>query len=405
MSNKAVTKSQKASCSVCSSPELVQVIDLPNLPLTGIYLESPAEGEYPDIDQALMLCRRCGHGQLRYFLDPEYVYKDTYTHRSSLSPISTGGNDFFLQFLKEITGGRSFERVVEIGCNDLYLLRKLEPMSKQLLGVDPIWSGEALPTEGQGTGKIRVLGKFVEEIDFNEEMGGSPDLVVSVHTFEHIDAPKHELLRLIGIASEETLFVLEVPGFDSLLTNHRFDQVFHQHIHYFSLASFRHMIDEIGGEYLAHTFNYQYWSGTMLVAFRKMGLGKVKTNSDALPKPDEKHIKQRYQIFKEQLAGLMRTIESLSSGPIFGYGAAQMLPTLAYHLNSDLSFLECVLDDNPARSGLTYPHLPVWIRQPSPGQTLEGASVLITALDSIRPILQRVIPLKPKHILVPLNMC
>ena len=401
MNNKAVTKSQKASCSVCSSPDLVQVIDLPKFPLTGIYLEAPAKGEYPDTDQALMLCPRCGHGQLLYFLDPEYVYKGTYTHRSSLSPISTSGNDFFLGFLKEITGGRSFEKVVEIGCNDLYLLRKLEPMSRQLLGVDPIWSGE----EPQGTAKIRVLGKFVEEIDFHEEMGGSPDLVVSVHTFEHIDAPKDQLLRLMDIASDETLFVLEVPGFDSLLANHRFDQVFHQHIHYFSLASFRHMIDEIGGEYLAHTFNYQYWSGTVLVAFRKVGRGKVKTKSDVLPKPDEKHIKQRYQIFKEQLAGLMKTIESLSSEPIFGYGAAQMLPTLAYHLNNDLSFLECVLDDNPERSGLTYPHLPVWIRQPSPGQTLEGASVLITALDSIRPILQRVIPLRPKHILVPLNMC
>jgi len=196
--------------------------------------------------------------------------------------------------------------------------------------------------------------------------------------------------------------VCEVPGFDSLVTNSRFDQVFHQHIHYFSLASFQRMIYEIGGEYLTHTFNYDFWGGTMLVAFRKRD--NFKPRMEGTKGPSEKLISKRYEMFRDQLAGLMKTIDYMKEGPIYGYGAAQILPTLAYHLQSDLSFLEGILDDNPSREGLTYPQLPVRIFQPHEKMTLEGASVLITALDSIRPILKRITPMKPRHILVPLNL-
>jgi hypothetical protein len=239
-------------CAICDVGDLVQVVDLPKLPLTGIFLKAPAGQEYPDVDQALMLCRQCSHAQLRYTLDPEYVYRDTYTHRSSLSPLATSGSDFFLQFVKGIAGDGRFKRAVEIGCNDLYLLRQLEPLGQQLLGVDPIWMGQ----EPEVTSKIRVVGKFVEEIDLQEELGGSPDLILSAHTFEHLDDPKGQLLRLMKVAVRQAIFVLEVPSFDSLLATCRFDQVFHQHIQYFSLASFIRMVYEAGGEYLTHTYNY-----------------------------------------------------------------------------------------------------------------------------------------------------
>lgn len=392
-------KSRKESCSVCSSDDLVQVVDLPKFPITGIFLTAPDGQDYPNVDQGLLLCRQCGHGQLLNNLDPEYVYNNTYTHRSSLSPIATGGNDFLFEFLKRVTEGRRFRRIVEIGCNDLYMLQKLEPMGEQLVGIDPIWSDQELPS----TEKIRVVGKFVEDIDAEQDLGGPPDLLVSAHTFEHVLEPRQQLQRLMDMASPGALFVVEVPGFDSLLTNYRFDQVFHQHIHYFSLASFRRMVDEIGGKYLAHDFNYQYWGGTMMVAFQKDGREPSSEATSTLPRPNEQLVRERYRFFQDQLAHLSGVIDSLRSVPIYGYGAAQMLPTLAYHLQSDMSFLECVLDDDPSRSGSTYPHLNVWIRRPEPDQDLADAGVLVTALDSVRPILRRVISMKPRHILVPLH--
>ena len=400
MTSTPVAKQQKVACSVCEGSNLTQILDLPEFPITGIYLEQPATEEYRGIDQGFMLCADCGHGQLLYSVDPNYIYGPTYWHRSSASPIATSGNDFFADFINRFVGDQTFNLIVEIGCNDLYLLRKMAHKGRRLYGIDPIWRGR----ESQETGDIKVLGRFVEEVDFSNDLGGSPDLILSAHTFEHVDDPKRQLERLIQNAADDALFFIEVPGFDSLLTNSRFDQIFHQHIQYFSLPSFRRMIADIGGEYLTHTFNYSYWGGTMMVGFKKASSAKEARQPNGLVPPTPQFVQERYQIFRERFDGLAQTIGTLVDSPIYGYGAAQMVPTMAYHLGSDLSFLICILDDNPDRADLRYPGLSVWTRQPDRGLDLTKASVLITALDSLRPILQRLISMQARHILVPLNM-
>lgn len=396
-----VLKKKKSTCSVCGENRLAPLLNLPNFPLTGIYLKDPSEGQkYPGIDQGFVLCRDCGHGQLLYAVDPKYLYLDTYSHRSSLSPIATTGNDFFARFLEEVTKGKTFERIVEVGCNDLYLLRKVEAKANRLLGIDPVWQGK----DHEVSAKIKVRGGFLGEVDIVEELGGKPDLILSAHTFEHIDNPRIHLQNLIDAAQDEALFVLEVPCLDTLLVISRFDQIFHQHIQYFSLASFLRLIQELGGEYLQHTFNYGYWGGTMLFAFKKAHPKILRHPVDNFSAPTEARVMSSYQRFRDQLAHLMKLVELPELRPLYGFGAAQMVPTLAYHMKSDLSFLRCILDDDPRRCDRTYPHLPVWIRKPVEDLTLEGVTVMITALDSVRPILKRAMSLGARRILTPLNL-
>lgn len=387
---------RKTACSACGGARLVRVLDLPALPLTGIYLKQKIRGRFGPADQALQLCRGCGHAQLQNILDPNYVYDDTYTHRSSQSPIATGGNDFFRAFVERVRAGRTFRRIVDVGCNDLVLLRMLQPIGQRLLGVDPIWRGNEPPAEGN----IRVLGKFIEEVDLSRELGGRPDLVVSTHTFEHIDEPKVEIRRLLDAADPDALFVVEVPSFDTLLELSRFDQVFHQHIQYFSLASFSRMVADLGCRVTDHAFNYYYWGGTMLVAFCRTKGGGL----DEFRAPTEHAVAGSLDRFRSQLAETMRNVEALRGTPIHGFGAAQMLPILAYHMKTDLSFLESILDDDARRDGLVYPGLAPRIERPVEYSTLEGRNVLLTALDSARPILRRLIALRPKRLLLPLSL-
>ncbi len=397
-SKKGVAIGQKTRCSVCWGGRLTRVLDLPKLPLTGIYVESPCPGRYPDFDQSLMLCADCGHAQLLHVIDPWYLYGETYSHRSSASGIATQGNEFFVKFLEKVSGGRRFRSAVEIGCNDLFLLRRLEPKCEKLFGIDPIWKEKPLPEDS----KISVIGKFIEAVDLKKEIPIPPDLVVSAHAFEHLNDSRGPLEALVRFAAPEALFVIEVPGFDSLLKASRFDQVFHQHIHYFSVASFRRLIERVGGRYLTHTFNYEYWNGTLLMAFCKSGSSDEKKSSESSEVPGADLIRRRYREFEERMARVSEFLGNLEK-PIYGYGAAQMLPTLAYHLKSDLNFLESILDDDPRRADLYYPDLAPRIRMPGPDFEFQNASVLITALDSMRPILKRLLGKPLKYVINPLS--
>jgi len=334
---------------------------------------------------------------MRNAVDPSIVYDSTYTHRGGNSRIATGGNEFFANFLASITEGRRFEKMVDIGCSDLYLLNKVKHLARECYGIDPVWIGE----DASHVPDLNVIGAFVEDVDFNAALSGPPDLVLSAHTFEHIDEPRLQLERIFNFAADDALFVIEVPGFDSMLRLARYDQAFHQHINHFSVASMRRLIEELGGTYLTHTYNYNLWGGTMLTAFTKNQPSGPPVHDYVKPSAD--YAKARFAAFKRQLSELNTYLDVIKDQKIYGYGGAQMLPTLAYHMDSDLSYMETVLDDNPDRADLTWPDLGVRISIPEKDRDYSDSTVIITALDSSRPILRRCVELKFRQVLVPLQ--
>jgi len=399
----SVNQIQRKTCAVCRSSALEQVIDLPRFPLTGIFLKPDDKRTFPLCDQALMRCGNCGHGQLRNSLDPVFLYQDTYSHRSSLSSISTSGNEFFLTFLRDVTGTVRFRSIVEIGCNDGFLLKKLEERADRLLGFDPIWRDR----EGNLGNKIELSGKYIEEIVPATDIPERPDLVISVHTLEHVNEPFRYLKPIFDHARDGAYFFLEVPSLDSLVRIARFDQVFHQHVNYFSLASLQRMVYDLGGEYLTHRFNYGYWLGTLMIAFRKpTGARKdIPPFAATLPPPTKSEINAQYEVFSGQMRSLRGSMEfyARQDVPLYGFGAAQMVPALAYHLDSDLGMLNGIVDDNPDKRGCTYPGLKVSIVGLDDVKSPADSAMVITAADSARPILKRLLTLGVRYVLVPFH--
>ncbi len=398
----AQVKQYRTVCAVCGGGSLQQVIDLPGLPHTGYFVHEGEIGAgFPSVDQALLWCPGCGHAQLGSIIAPEFLYDQSYEHRTSASPMAMSGNDFLARFVEELAPGVTFDTALEVGCNDLYLLRQLSTRARQLVGIDPLWLTAAAPP---APANVSVVGAFVGDGTLRAAVTGSPGLVVSAHTFEHLEHPAAALAELMDLAAAGALFVIEVPCFDTLLTNIRFDQVFHQHLHYYSVASLHRLVAAAGGDYVRHVFNYDYWGGTLLYAFRKPLAGAASLAGPACTVPTAGDITRRYGLFRGQMRSLMDLVTALVDEPIYGYGAAQMIPVLAYHLQSDLGFLQCILDDNPDKDGLGYPDLPVRIRYRPPGMSLRNAAVLITALDSFRPMLERLLPARPRHLFAPLQM-
>lgn len=350
-----------------------------------------------------MRCEDCGQAQLRDTIDPVFLYQDTYTHRSSLSPISTRGNDFFFEFLKDVTSDRNFECVVEVGCNDLYLLRKLQGRAGRFYGFDPIWRDR----DHAEAGRVVVSGKYIEEIVPASDVPERPDLFISVHTLEHVNDPLDSLRPFFEHARDGAVFLLEIPSLDTLVRTGRFDQIFHQHLNYFSVGSLQRMILELGGEYLDHRFNYGYWLGTLMIAFRKPPHGSA-ARAPAVPTtaPTRAMFESQLNLFRGRMDNLRLLLESMTLDgiPLYGYGAAQMVPSFAYHLGTDLGALECIFDDNPAKDGLTYPGLNVGIAAPPDAARIRDGAVLITALDSARQLTERLSSIPARYMIQPASI-
>jgi len=386
-------------CSICDGA-LVEAIDLPALPLTETYCRQPVADPLPGIDQKLLFCPACGHGQLEAQISPKVLYGANYCFRTSASATARKGTQFFLSVLDEAAPRRKFKCVLDLGCNDLHLLSQLKDRAAVRIGIDPVWRGREAEREDA---TIFVYGNNIEDIPL-AELPAKPDLVICRHTLEHIQEPRTVLELLMQAATPDALFIFEVPGFDGLISRLRFDQVFHQHLQYFSLASFSRLLKEVGAEFLLHRENFHDW-GAMAVAFTR-STRSAKTITTAVERPTLVDIARRYALFRQQMAITNTILTELNGTVVYGYGAAQMLPVLAYHMGNDLSQLAAVLDDDPEKDGIGYWNLPVKVIPSSRAPDLSRAAVLITALDNVQPIMTRLLthPQRPRHIICPLHM-
>ncbi len=379
MSNKHLKK-----CSICSSSNLQELLDLPSLPLTGLYFPTKEQALSSDsYDQGLNICKDCGHVQLRNAIDPEKVYDDTYTHRSSGSPISKSGNDFLFNYLNTKFNINSETKLLEVGCNDGYLLEKISPKTKSAVGIDPIWINNTPPESDS----YKIFGGYANEVHNKIPPKYSPNFVVSAHTFEHTVSLFDELKFVVDFAEEDSDFVIEMPSFDTLLRLRRFDQVFHQHIQYISESSISVLVKRLKCSLIDIKYNYSYWGGTVIFSFKKGLSNNHNFSTNQINSQDliDEAISD-FNLYRNLLAKQVCFHEK-----IFYLGAAQMLPILHYHLKSEIPNIEAIFDDNKLRIGKFLPSLHQEII-PLAGikkEELFSAGLIVGAVDSGKALISR----------------
>ena len=390
---------KRTNCAICGAASDEPLIELPSFPLTGIYTGEKITTKIAFADQNFHLCTNCGHGQISNIIDPDILYGSTYCFRTSASKTAIKANDIFLSFINRIIGNQYFKNIVEIGCNDLYLLNSLSCKSERLIGIDPILKDSE---QELSNSKITVIGQLFENINLKDYAPSHNMLVLCSHTLEHIDNPRAMLKKLFDYADDSTLFFFQFPGLEALVDNCRFDRIFHQHLNYISLSSLIYLLNELGGELIDYTVNPHHW-GSLLVAFKKTKNKIDRPFTDTnFGKISPAKILKNYAMFKNIMQLTGECLAKLKNEKIFGYGAAQMLPVLSYHLRNDFSAFDSILDDDPAREGLFYINLPVCIKTPS-NLNLTDSTVVITAPDNSRQILPKAISLNPKRIILLIN--
>lgn len=384
-------------CALCGSDAPELLVDLPELPLTDSFCrEVPDEPPTP-CDQSLVQCPECGHVQLARFLDPALLYSADYTFRTGASPTGRQGTRVFLNALESLVERRTFRLAVDIGCNDLFCLKQLEGRAQRRVGVDPIWTGSQT-----SDGEIEVIGSTIEDADLTGILGDEPDLLICRHTLEHLWDPRAVVHSLLDMMAPDGLLMLEVPGLEAMVEKFRFDHVFHQHLHYFSQSILHRLVAECGGTIVHDTVNWHDW-GARLIAVRKTDSRKTADDPAQIISADA--IRQRYAAFRRRTDSVIESLELLRKDvKIVGYGAAQMLPVLAWHLRTDLSYLQHVVDDDPAKDGLRYSNLPVRIRTVTANKDFADSAVLITAPDHAGAIIAKLQETPPRHIVHPLGL-
>lgn len=363
---------KKTNCPICKKSEIKNLILFKKFPITGIFIKKKID-KFQKFDLDLGVCKNCNHLQLRKLVSKKILYNDKYYNRTGKSHLSLQAYDFFKKFIFKNKKKKNLGNLMEIGCNDITMLKKFSKFSAKSLGVDPIWRGKKV-----NFGKVKVLGKFIEDVNFKKDLNFKPDTIISTHNLEHIEDPLKLFKVLSSLINKDGMIFIEVPDATTMIKNLRYDQIFHQHYHYFTLNSLKNLATKAGLKVVDHDLNKKFWGGSLMVAMKKFKITKNEIkknyNFDKIVMINFKKFKRKYKKLKDKI---------VTSDNLVAYGAGQMTPTFAYHLNSKFNEIKYFLDDDKSKNNTYYPGLKPKILYAKNYTLNKNFSYLVTALDGV----------------------
>lgn len=124
-------------------------------------------------------------------------------------------------------------KILEIGSNDGYLLSVFKKHGfKDVTGFD---SSKKMVEIAKENDIDTIHGLFNQENA--RDILSSYDLIIANNVFNHSDNPKDFLDGIVNIISDTGVFVYEVPYWLDTIKDLRFDQIYHEHISYFTVKS------------------------------------------------------------------------------------------------------------------------------------------------------------------------
>ena len=249
--------------------------------------------------------------------------------------------------------------VVEVGSNDGYLIGRLAEKGVNTLGVD---ASEYMTKVASKNNNIKTCCAI-----FGEEVGedllgryGQADLVIANNVFNHANDPVDFAKGVKNLLKTNGVFVYEVPYWLNTIKDKKFDQIYHEHISYFTVKSSLELLKSVGLEIFdVQVVNYH---GGSIRVFSKLKEQNRPVNAviDKMIE-DEKQLglfdADTYASFMEEIKKqrnkfLQNLYNIKSQGyPIIAVGAAAKGNTFLNFYNLDSTVVDYVTDASIHKQG------------------------------------------------------
>jgi SAM-dependent methyltransferase len=305
------------------------------------------------------LCPGSGHLQLAYVSPAEERYNlYSYSYTSSNSNVArTHWNKYSAEIKNKYN---TTGVVVEIGCNDGYLISQFNDVDTVAVGVD---SSDTMCkiTESLGVPCIQAL--FDDNTaDMIRNMYGPAQVVMANNVFNHANDPVSFARAVAQVLDEDGVFVFEVPYWLSMVESGRFvDMVYHEHISYFTISSAWNLLKAAGLE-IVDVSIVDYHGGSMRVVAKKDQQTEMPTvvevaiikekvaglfTTELYEELQNKFVRQR----DAWLADFYQLRYSDPTAVFIGVGAAAKANTWLTWYGLNKTHLHCITDASPHKQG------------------------------------------------------
>ena len=311
-------------------------------------------------------CRGCGSVQLMDVVSPKTLFKN-YTYLTSASqPLVEHfvelGNEVVKKFLRSPN-----DLVVEIGSNDGSLLGSIKDNCR-ILGIEP---DKAIADIAARAG-VKTLPEFFTSALANKVVTdfGSARVVLANNVIAHIDNLKDVFEGVSALLTDDGAFIFEVHWVGNLIGEGGFDQIYHEHLSYFSLSALRKAAD-LWGMKLVDVRKVPIHGESLRVYLKKKGV-ESKAVRRLLEEEKERGLfaESTYRAFAERVrqnkSDLVSMLKKLKkqNKTIVGYGAPAKGNTLLNYCSIDGGLVDYIIDTTPFKQGLYTPGTRIPVLRP-----------------------------------------
>jgi SAM-dependent methyltransferase len=320
--------------------------------------ESPAQEEarYP---LQLAFCENCALLQVTETVPPEILYQRDYPYFSSSSPALLQHAASIAQRLIRERGLGPDSLVMEVACNDGYLLRNFVEQGVPCLGIDPA-AGPAAHARKIG---IPIINDFFS-LGLAEDLaaqGQLADVMIANNVVAHVDAINDFVAGFAKLLKPNGVAVFEFAYAVDMIEKCEFDTIYHEHLFYHTLHGLTPLFAR-HGLHLNDVERLPIHGGSLRLsvgrrAERSARLDELMNYERALGVDRARwyeHFSSRVVRLGNSLIELLRA-EKKRGKRIACYGAAAKGSTLVNYLDLGPGFFEYVVDANPHKQGKFMP--------------------------------------------------
>lgn len=337
-------------CRACKSTELESVFNLGMQPLANRFKLTSDEKE-TRFPLEVLLCSNCSLAQLSVVVNPETLYQD-YAYVTQKGSTMTAHLE---QLLKDFEPSIKGRKVLEIGSNDGHFLRMMIKSGASLAcGYEPC--GDLALTASQ-------LGSPTMAHAFNSKTAclveNKFDTVFARHVFAHVDDWHDFFKGLETVTHEYSEVHIEVPDLLCQFKAISFDQIYHEHLYYINIASFKAFAESVGWG-LEDVKHYPIHGGSMMLTLvRKTSLEKRPWGKEIVPHAID--YPQSWRRFEAESRIAIQNLKSFieeahkEGKTIYGYGASAKSTVFLNAMNLPDGAIKAMCDSTPQKQGNVCP--------------------------------------------------
>ena len=222
----------KFECRCCGNNNLHRVLSLGLQPLANNLIQDKNDNfeKYP---LELNYCNNCFNCQLSFIVDPEILFKNYLYVSSTTESFKEHFDNAAKKYVTKFKLDKEKSFILDIGSNDGIGLIPFKKLNfKNLIGVEPA-KNIAKISEKNG---IETIKSFFDKSILNK-INNSIDLIMASNVFAHSDKIDEMTEIIKKILSKDGVIILEVQYLINTLKDLTFDNIYHEHVNYWSLHS------------------------------------------------------------------------------------------------------------------------------------------------------------------------